>query len=80
MNVAADEERIARLALELVVRRLAQRVTRNHPRAFDDLERDLDKLSETPSATEQALLMRRAAGLVGRPSQPGACSLPPGAQ
>ena len=29
------------LALELIVRRLAQRVTRNHPRALDDLEHDL---------------------------------------
>lgn len=39
MDLGLDEARL--VALELVVRRLAQRAVRNHPRAFEDLEREL---------------------------------------
>ena len=61
-----DDERVARLALELIVRRLAQRVTRNHPHAFVDLSKDLERLRDRPEACDAAAVMDRVAAIVGR--------------
>ena len=36
-------EHTRQLAIELVVQRLAQRIIRNHPRAFEDLEPELKR-------------------------------------
>lgn len=60
-----DDERIARLAMEVVVRRLIQRVTRNHPRAFDDVEADLAAV-EGVAPSDHELIMRRVSRLVRR--------------
>ena len=63
MPTACDDTR--RLALELVVRRLAQRIIRNHPRAFENLEPELRRAGGEPPispALEQALQLH-----IGRP-------------
>ena len=61
-----DEDRLARLALELVVRRLALRVTRNHPRAFEDLDKDIEQLATKTELEDKTALMHRVASLVAR--------------
>ena len=61
-----DEERLARLALELVVRRLALRATRNHPRAFEDLDREIEHLARGHAVDDKTALMHRVASLVGK--------------
>ena len=66
-SAGEDEERVARMALELVVRRLALRVTRNHPRAFEDLEREIEHLATRSELDDRTALRDRVASLVGRP-------------
>ncbi len=66
MAATLDEDKIARLALELVVQRLASRVTRNHPRAFDDLIARCDLLPEGAQTCDRLALVERIDALVGR--------------
>ena len=65
--VVDDDERIARMALEVVVRRLVQRVTRNHPRAFDDVEAEVAAIGGVLPSDHDPVL-RRVSWLVRRSS------------
>ena len=59
MSADEDEDRLARLALAL-------RVTRNHPRAFEDLDKDIEQLATKTELEDKTALMHRVASLVAR--------------
>ena len=51
MSTMPSEVRL--LAVEIIVRRLAQRIIKNHPRAFDDLGPELQAMGQSNVADGQ---------------------------